>query len=558
MALGRNLRKSNHDTSLNDRYAALAHEMTHQDAGVDLQDAMMADLTRSIQEEFQGSFGMIPGTNATNVSKATSPDTKPMKPKAQQPTKLPIAGKVGHINVSDAVLMPHSVARLSVSAAVNQTQINENKTKAIEEVAVSLPMASFALEDPQPKTEQKFPGNASQKAAWDKKEESLEKQVEKLKVRLTNASDSLESTKRLRPKATGTFNSQLHGADAKLSDKPTRAKGPEPMEPLRKDEKPKANWPTMGSVAAPVGLHHVDAIAVPPQKEAIREQEGKTSKVEMGTAFTGTPAKKVESILAFDSVVEHDAMISDDENSAKADTSSSTPSNSLMTELGTGMTELGSWMFSWLGGEDKPSATVVDTVEPKTSAAIGVASTPKTKSLIWVKQDTARTAQATHEEHQHIIEVNDAWNQMEKEDSVQEESVHREDVAERQRAQTPEMPHKPTKSELQGRHGAEMSGFWSNLEREDYNIEQTVQSDDLVKYAQLTQAQDTKVSKASDELETSKLNMDRTSLKHDHNWRLAIHEPWLRREVRDKALERQVHESPDLQMLQLQHRHQHK
>ena len=45
-----------------------------------------------------------------------------------------------------------------------------------------------------------------------------------------------------------------------------------------------------------------------------------------------------------------------------------------------------------------------------------------------------------------------------------------------------------------------MSGFWSKLEDEDYNIEQQVQSDDLDQAAKLTDVQDSEVSHASAEL----------------------------------------------------------
>ena len=87
-------------------------------------------------------------------------------------------------------------------------------------------MASFALDMPQPvknktKTEaHKFPGNATQKAAWERKEKILEKEVEILKKRLDKVNSS-QSTKKVLA-ATGTFNSHLDGSSApQIALKPT-------------------------------------------------------------------------------------------------------------------------------------------------------------------------------------------------------------------------------------------------------------------------------------------------------------------------------------------------
>jgi len=518
MALGhksrRNL-KSNHDTAKDNYAAVLNDELTTGAGSTVADDTSMTDLSQSIQ----GVFDMIPldaqpkqPKNAQAEAKGVVQDPKPkLVQQAKQTPKLrlPTEGKVGHINVSAAI---HTT---------NQTQV--------EEAAVSLPMASFALEEPKPvknNTKHKFPGNATQKVAWEKKEASLEKEVETLKARLSNASKSVESSKlhSVQPAATGTFNAQV--ADGKRSNKFMAVSAPQPLQPLRAAEKPKADWPTMTSVAAPV-TEHVAAEA--PQNDAI------PSKVAMGSTFTGTPAKKVESVLALDSSVVHDAVAFEGESSSTS--------------------TLSGWFssfFSWFVGT--PSSTpVVKQVPAPHSVA------PAKVSLL--KQDSERTLQAVQAEQLHDVEVNDAWSAMEQADDVKEQTVHDEDAAERARAETREPPHKPTKTELKGRHGHEMSSFWKQLEKEDYNIEQTVSSDDLVKYAELTQAQDTRVSEASDALSDSKLNMNmehHASSLHNTDTRLAIHEPWLRREARDKALERQVHDSPDLQMLQLQHHHERK
>merc|ERR1712150_88146 len=96
-----------------------------------------------------------------------------------------------------------------------------------------------------------------------------------------------------------------------------------------------------------------------------------------------------------------------------------------------------------------------------------------------------------------------------------------------------------------------MSGFWGQLEKEDNAIENTVNSDDLTEYEELTQEQDKHVLKANDELSLNDLNTNRDHLKHSDRGLVAIHEPWLKLEKKDKLVERKIHDSPDLQMLQL-------
>jgi len=459
MALGHNL-KSNHDTQVNDHYASLLHEVSTADASLDLDDSKMTDLTDSIMNVFDEDAG-------ANVS------------------------KVGQVNASGVVHFE------------NQSAVEENKTKVIEAAVVSLPMASFALEEPKPVkniTKPKFPGNATQKVAWEKKEKFLEKEVEALKARLSNASMTMESTKHTEQTASaaGTFSSQANDADGKRSVKFMAAKGPESMLANQTDKK-----------------------------------------VMMGSAFTNSTAKKLESIISLDTAVEHNAAAADEESSEHVVATMPTMNPT---------SPVGGWLssfFSWLSGSSEAAPISPQMLAPHNVSA-----------FVSVKQDSERTLQATREEHQHDVEVNDAWGQMEKEDSRREESVRSEDVSERRRAETAEMPHEPTKSELRGRHGAELSSFWGKLEKEDYNIEQTVHSDDLIKYAELTQAQDVRVSEASDQVDSSKLNMQHSPLKHNSDVRLAIHEPWWHREQADNAWERQVHDSPDLQMMQLRHHHQ--
>lgn len=294
----------------------------------------------------------------------------------------------------------------------------------------------------------------------------------------------------------------------------------------------------MASIASPVGLQGVNEPAVPPQKDAIRAQEGSTKKIAMGPTFTGTPAKKVQSVLALDSVIDRNAVVSDDER----------------TEQDAAVPPALGWfasVYSWFFG--KPSVALVSE-----KPVVKQVTAPKAKkAFIWMKQDSERTAQAAQSEHEHTFAVNEAWGQMEEEDTAQEERVRSEDRAEREQAEVVEPAHHPSKAELAGRHGVHMSGFWSNLEKQDDVIAETVHSDDLVKYAELTSEQDNLVSKLADDLDmTSKPSaQDHTLVKED--LRLPIHEPWLRREERDKSVERKIHDSPDLQMLQLSHVRKH-
>jgi hypothetical protein len=364
-------------------------------------------------------------------------------------------------------------------------------------------------------TEREFPGNASQKAAWEKKEHSLEKEVESLRGRLANASASMASSKvPAELAANGTLNAQFQdiaqGHTAKFMPK-TELK------------------PTSAAVIT-TGLHQ-NFSSGSPQVDVSAEHNNATS--------AGTQAKRIESVLAVGAGVEHDAAVVEDDGATRSIAFFWNPVSSLL---------------SWLAQKPSLPAASKTTMPSHVSMPSHVVSHRGFKSLAWMKQDSERTAQAALQEHQHDFEVNDAWRQMEKDDTVTEETIRGEDVAERQRAQAVEAPHRPTRFELDGRHGTEMHGFWRDLEKEDYGIEKTVRSDDLIKYAKLTQEQDDQVAKATSQLDNSNLRMHRASLKFGSDAQaIAIHEPWLRREIKDLHVEHEIHSSPDLQMLQLQH-----
>jgi hypothetical protein len=393
---------------LTDNYAGLLlDELKGKESGAVLGDSKVTALTDEIEDVFQ--------TNTTaDAINFSIPSAKHFL--AKQFAKLQNDGNssLGNQTHVEAGSSQVGVNTTQATVEANKTEaiIAANKTKAIEAAAVSLPMASFALPEAtapaKNKTEPKFPGNATVKAAFEKKEQTLETEIHTLKARLENASDSLAATKKVLPMAAGTFNANLAGKNIKAAEKFVVSNGTEPMQPIRNDDKPKASWPTMTSLAAPVDLHHVSAAATPPQKEAIQAQEGEKQKVAMGSAFTGVPAKKTQSILAIDVAVTNDAVAMDDQSSEDA--------------LSPSVLGWFSSFFTWLRGTP-PVAPVLAKPKP---AAPAVAVHRKPTAFIWVKQDSAQTAQAVQEEHQRNFEVNDAWGQMEKEDGVKQESIRRE------------------------------------------------------------------------------------------------------------------------------------
>lgn len=120
----------------------------------------------------------------------------------------------------------HGHGAVNASANLTNAGVAKHQTRVLEEAVSTLPMASFALDVPQPVKNttkyRKFPGNATQHAAFMKREKFLEDQIAQLKARLTNVSSSIDgahgmpktatarSTSKLLA-ATGTFNSRLDG-----------------------------------------------------------------------------------------------------------------------------------------------------------------------------------------------------------------------------------------------------------------------------------------------------------------------------------------------------------
>jgi len=420
------------------------------------------------------------------------------------------------------------VNRFNISSLFTNT--TGNQTKAIEEAVVSLPMASFYVDAPVPnKTVHEFPGNASQKAAWEKREQYLEHEIKMLKGRLAHTSNTLNADKHPVPhslpvltKATGTFN----------------AGHPE----AAKENAAKSIGSTKNSVAGPVALHHVNTAGASLRKVVQGQKNSPT--------FAGAPAKKVTSALALHADVEQKTLFLGGERYEDSDSDTAGPP----PELSEKAASVWGWFsscVSWAFGSS--SATGI--------SAKSTARTPTLKaSLIDIShprslmEDMARTEQATRDEGEHVIQVNDAWGQMEKEDNMKEDQVRREDRAARQLAETPAAP------QVKHRHGADSSSFWGRLEKEDYGIEKSVDKDDMSEFQRLTDEQNDRLSKVALQVNNNKLPMNghKIALKHNDDARMAVHEIWLKKERKDIAVEHKVHDSPDLQMLQLQHHHRRK
>jgi hypothetical protein len=509
----------------------------------------------------------------TPVVTAMKPAVADLKPTLAPIAKVQVAATIAatvaakpslakQLKASSRAMSSHnkSVTTSTANATGNHTVAPaENKTKVIEEAVPSLPMASFALDIASVANTTKveapvFPGNASQKAAWDKKEHTLEKEVAILKSRLETVNAS--QAKPVPPAATGTFNAHLGSTGvAKTVDakavKFVASKRTAPMEPIRKEKIPKATWPSMKSLAAPVVIPAIHAAAAPPQKQAIEAQEGKVKKVQMGTTFTGTPARKVQSVMALDSVVDHDAVMTEWQPPRDATDDDSTPAAAAPA--------VPAPSNSWLKAAVKWVASFYSRVFPKNAMESAKLAPIPGASLLdttkrGVKQDMLRTAQATKEESEHVISLTSVWGQLEEEDRVQEERVKSEDESERQQARAVAEAHTETAAELKGRHGADMSGFWSQLEHQDAELEKSVSSENLGEYRRLMDVQEHMVGKAASQMKDNHLHTERTPALHGNDNAFlskTIHDTWEVLAEKDQAIERKIHDSPDLQMIQL-------
>lgn len=273
----------------------------------------------------------------------------------------------------------------------------------------------------------------------------------------------------------------------------------------------------------------------------------------MGSTFTGTPAKKVQSVMALDTSVVHDAVVIESGSDTVHDAASSSQET---TTSQTWWEQAGSWVSNFLGKLLHNVGNSVQVVPKKHRQTPPAMASLLDTTQRGFKEDMERTAEATKEEGQHVQDMTSVWGQLEEEDKMQEDRVRSEDDSERQRASTPEAAHIPTKAELKERHGDDMSGFWNTLEQEDSDIEKSVTSENLGEYERLTQVQDALVGTAAKQLQDNKLHTERSPvLKHTDDAFLSktIHDKWEDLEKKDKVVEKKIHDSPDLQMLQLKH-----
>jgi len=291
-------------------------------------------------------------------------------------------------------------------------------------------------------------------------------------------------------------------------------------------------------------LNHVHSAVAPPQKEALEAQQGKAN-VAMGSTFTGTPPKKVQSVMALDSSVMHDAVLTD---VGHQEVQEAAPS--LWQESVGWVSSIGSFFSNMFVAQ--PAAVVPEKAHHHHDAASFLDTTEKRG----LNQDMERTAQATKDEGEHIVALGSVWGQMEDEDKTAVEEVKSEDEAERQRARMRDAPHTATKEELKGRHGHDMSSFWGSLESLDGDLKKSIETENIGEYQRLTSVQDWLVSKASKQLSDNKLHTERKEPLHGNDQAFlskTIHDTWEEKENKDKATEQQIHDSPDLQMLQLKH-----
>lgn len=226
-----------------------------------------------------------------------------------------------------------------------------------------------------------------------------------------------------------------------------------------------------------------------------------------------------------------------------------------------------SW-FSWLFGVSSPAPATTPTppaaqVPTASSAAEAYQSVAASMMQGWTKQDVNRTARWARQEQEHNIAIQDPWSQREQEDMEQVDQIRAEDASERERAKIIDRLPSLSNEEIEEHRGIKASNFWASLETEDTDMERTLkQSDDLVGYARLLDAQNKRVAKASTELgsEEFALHSAQTRARHHEGTPFetsAISEPWSRLEAADKSEVEKLRHVPELQMLQLDHVRKH-
>lgn len=199
--------------------------------------------------------------------------------------------------------------------------------------------------------------------------------------------------------------------------------------------------------------------------------------------------------------------------------------------------------FSWMLGS-KPAVAA----HPAGHSQLSLLSQPKRQP----KQDPAYTAWQTEDAKMRLVEISDEWDRREKMDEDLEERIKDGDRTERVLAETKAPPQKVI-AHANGESHA--SSFWSTLEGQDQEIETSLKKDSLQKYQQLSRIQDEQVKHAVSvsDRESLKMSMQQRKGKTEESESQMIHEDWSEAEKEDRMEEKQIHDSPDLQMIQKSH-----
>merc|ERR1719217_1394320 len=107
------------------------------------------------------------------------------------------------------------------------------------------------------------------------------------------------------------------------------------------------------------------------------------------------------------------------------------------------------------------------------------------------KQNAAATAAAALDDSQHSISISDAWSDLEEQDEEVERQMKRADKAAQADAETIDKAARDTAEDLKKRKQVHFSKVFSTLEREDDEIQASLQTtDNLQDYSRLSNIQD--------------------------------------------------------------------
>ena len=167
------------------------------------------------------------------------------------------------------------------------------------------------------------------------------------------------------------------------------------------------------------------------------------------------------------------------------------------------------------------------------------------------KQDPSYTAWQTADAKMRLVEISDEWGRREQVDEDQVERIRDIDHTERVQAETKAQPQKVI-SHANGESHA--TSFWSTLQGQDQEIETSLKMDSLQKYQQLSRIQDEQVKHAVSVSDREALKMSMAQRKGNPPAESQmISADWSQAENEDKVEEQQIHDSPDLQMIQKSH-----